>query len=88
MTLDYDIFLKIKHQQDLKNKNRMDTTQAIPKDISNKKPEKITGIKRGPAKGQKVRDRIDQYANSKRKFGDTKKFIFRKEPNELNWYQK
>jgi hypothetical protein len=79
ITLDYDIFMKIK-QMSKRNKSG-----ALLKPTAGKSNKENDTAKK-PA--QIYRDRIDDYEAKKKKFGDSKKFIFRQEPREKTWYER
>ena len=74
ITLDYDIFMKIK------NMNKSNKGAGLLKPTVKAKKENLVKIP-----GQVQRDRIDEYEAKKKKFGDTRKFIFRMEPREKTW---
>ena len=77
ITLDYDLFMKIK------NMNRGSKGAGLLKPTVKSKKQ---NVKQRP--GQYQRDRIDEYEAKKKKFGDTRKFIFRMEPREKTWEEK
>lgn len=83
ITLDYDIFQKIKKME--KGKNGKKSTGAfIQPSILKKKQEQ----KENTDQAYVYRERIDQYAAKMKKFGDTRKFIFRQEPRAKNWEER